>query len=282
MPELPEVEVLLHDLGREVVGRRIKQAEVRPGSNAMKILPRHGRRKEVAELLEGAKVEGVRRAGKVLLLDLDSDRTMSVNLGSTARLLKTPASEDLAPHTHLVLTFTIGGQLRVVDPGLSGEVYVGPREDIDKELAEARTWAIDPLQSPVTWQQFSSLLEERAAPMKQLLCDDGFVLGLGPLYSDEVLFAAGLRYDRPSDDLSSQDVRRLYRGLMETLHDAVRARGTSLDEHPFTDLLGNPGSYQLELKVYGREGQHCRRCRHGIRNTEFNGTPTFFCPQCQS
>jgi formamidopyrimidine-DNA glycosylase len=118
--------------------------------------------------------------------------------------------------------------------------------------------------------------------MKELLADEKFIVGLGDLYSDEILFTSGLRYDRQSDKLSSQDVRRLYRSLMETLQEAVKLRGTSIGEHEFTDLTGQPGTYQVELKVYEREGEFCRRCRHDIQRVGFNGIDTYFCPQCQT
>jgi formamidopyrimidine-DNA glycosylase len=112
--------------------------------------------------------------------------------------------------------------------------------------------------------------------------DQKFISGLGNIYSDEVLFAAGLRYDRMSDTLSSQEVRRMYRALQEVLQDAIRARGTTLDDEAYVDLFGKPGEYQNELKVYGREGLPCRRCRTPIRTVKISGRTSYFCPQCQS
>jgi formamidopyrimidine-DNA glycosylase len=281
MSELPEVEVVKRDLEKEVVGRRVKEAEVRPGSNAMKIIRRHGRRKEFQELLVGAKVERVGRVGKWLLLELDNDRVLTVNLGPTGQLLKTSASDDIAPHTHLVIAFTIGGQLRMIDPKRTGEVFVAPRDEVEN-MKELRGFAIDPLENPLAWQTFSSLLEQREEEMKSLLMDESFIVGLGDIYSDEVLFAGGIRHDRLSSKLSSQDVRRLYRGLMETLQDAVKSRGTSWGGNEFKDLHGDSGLFQLELKVYEREGEPCRRCRSAIVKEKIKGRFTYFCPQCQS
>ena len=281
MPELPEIEIIRRDLEKEVVGRRVKDAEVRPGSNAMKVIPRHGRRKEFQDLLEGAKIDSVERSGKTLLLPLDNDRTTLISLGETGQLIKTSASDDLAPHTHIVISFTIGGQLRLIDPKLDSEVWVADPDEIKKDL-DQHEFAMDPFAAPVAWQHFSAILEDQEKPMKELLSDESFVVGLGDLYSDEILFAAGLRYDRPSHQLSSQDVRRLYRSLMEVLQDAVKARGTSYGEHAFVDLTGNPGTFQLELKVYEREGEFCRRCRNDIQRVTFNSIETYYCPQCQS
>ncbi|HEX2294938.1 MAG TPA: bifunctional DNA-formamidopyrimidine glycosylase/DNA-(apurinic or apyrimidinic site) lyase [Actinomycetota bacterium] len=279
MPELPEIEVLRRDLEKEIVGRRIKEVEVRPGSNAMKAIARHGRRKDFQDLLVGAKVDRIDRKGRLLLLELDNDKTLVFDVGRAGQLLKTSASDEIPTHTHIVIAFTIGGHLRFVDPAKEGEVFVLENEDVE---AEAATNALDPLEQPLAWHTFSAMLEERKTPLKELLMDPGFMVAIGDVYSDEILFAAGLRYDRPSNKLSSQDVRRLYRALMEILQDAVKARGTTLADPRFTDLQGDPGQFQLELKVYDREGEFCRRCRNDIVKEPFGDSYTYFCPQCQS
>jgi formamidopyrimidine-DNA glycosylase len=281
MPALPEVEVVRRDLEREVVGRRIKDVDVRPGSNAMKIIKRHGRRKEFQELLAGARVDSVGRIGRWIAMELDNERWLLVHLGDAGLLLKTSASDGLASHTHIVIGFTIGGQLRVVDRTLGGEVYAADKDGLAQIEAECGD-ALDPLESPLAWQRFSALLERQAVSMKELLSSEAFIAGLGDIYSDEVLFEAGLRHDRSSDHLSSQDVRRLYRALMETLQDAVKARGTTCRAQEFRDLQGNPGLYQQELKVFNREGESCRRCRSAIVKERLDNGETFFCPRCQS
>jgi formamidopyrimidine-DNA glycosylase len=278
---LVEIEVLRRDLEKEVAGRRIKDVEIRPGSNAMKILRRHGRRKEFQELLVGAKVEKVARVGRRLLLELDNERVLVIDLDESGRLAKTSASDEVATHTHIVIAFTIGGQLRIVDSKKSAEIYVVTKKDLDESGGE-RDFLIDPLEHQFTWQHFSTLLEDREATMKSLMMDEKFICGLGAIYSDEVLFTSALRYDRMSNKLSSQDVRRLYRALMETLQDALKANGTTWGAQDFRDLHGNPGQYQLELKVYEREGEACRRCRTPIVKEKHDGALTYFCPQCQS
>jgi formamidopyrimidine-DNA glycosylase len=281
MPALVELEVVRRDLEREVVGRRIKDAEVRPGSNAMKIIKRHGRRKEFQDLLVGARFDGVERFGTWLVLELDTQDALVIDLGRAGRLFKTSSSEQLAAYTHIVIGFTIGGQLRLSDPALGGEVFVAAREELEQLDGRIQA-AIDPFKAPVSWRQLSGLLEDQKRHMKDLLTDNSFICGLGDIYSDEILFAAGLRYDRMSHDLSAQDVRRLYRSLQEILQEAVKARGTSCPDHEFVDLQGEPGEYQAELKVFNRLGEACRRCRTAIERTSWGPDYTYFCPQCQS
>lgn len=282
MPALVEVEVIRRDLEKEVVGRRIKEVEIKNNRNAMKVIPKHGRRKEFQELLDGAKIDKIDRAGQRIFMELDTGKVMMVDLGETGQLLKTSASGEIETHTHLVITFTIGGQLRLVDPKPSSEIFVGTPEEIEAQ-GYRTVEGIDPLEQQVTWPHFSGMLEEREQPMKDLLMDDNFIVGLGNMYTDEILWTAALRYDRPSNKLTSQDVRRLYRALIETLQESLKARGTSLGTtNPFTDLTGVPGQYQLELKVFEREGETCKRCRNIIVKEKYRDGFTYLCPQCQT
>jgi formamidopyrimidine-DNA glycosylase len=281
MPALVEIEVLRRDLEREIVGRRIKDVEIKNNRNAMKVIPKHGRRKEFQALLDGAKFEKVDRRGKRILLDLDNGNVMMVDLGETGQLLKTSATGEVETHTHLVVTFTIGGQLRLVDPKPSSEIFVGTTDEMAEHGYDV-VEGIDPLEQQVTWPHFSGMLEEREQPMKDLLMDERFIVGLGNLYCDEILWTAALRHDRPSNKLTSQDVRRLYRALIETLQESLKARGTSWGSTPFTDLTGVPGQYQVELKVYEREGEACKRCRTPITKEKYRDGFTYLCPQCQS
>ena len=281
MPALVEVEIIRRDLEKEVVGRRIKDVEIKNNRNAMKVIPKHGRRKEFQALLEGAKIDKIGRAGQRIFLELDNGKIMMVDLGETGQLLKTSASGEIETHTHLVVTFTIGGQLRLVDPKPSSEIFVGTSEEMGSN-DYMKVEGIDPFEQQVTWPHFSGMLEEREQPMKDLLMDENFIVGLGNMYSDEILWTSALRYDRPSNKLTSQDVRRLYRALIETLQEALKARGTSWGPDPFTDLVGVPGQYQLELKVFEREGEACKRCRNVIVKEKYRDGFTYLCPQCQS
>ena len=105
--------------------------------------------------------------------------------------------------------------------------------------------------------------------------------GIGNMYADEILFAAGLRYDRLSNSLSSQEVRRLYRSMVETLAEAVKRRGSSLADEQYRDLFGEVGDYQGQHQVYDREGLPCRRCRNSIVRSKTGGRSTFYCEHCQ-
>jgi formamidopyrimidine-DNA glycosylase len=279
--ELPEVEVVRRDLEKDVVGRKVSEAEVRPSKNAMRVIRRHGKRREFTDRLVGRKFTKAERRGKYVLLHMDNGDVLVVHFGMSGQFVRGNKRVPLPPHTHVVITFQQGGDLRFVDPRTFGEMFVTAADELGK-VKELQHIAIDPLDHVFTWNAFGAALAERAAKMKQLLMDQKFISGLGNIYSDEVLFAAGLRYDRLSDSLSSQEVRRLYRAMQEVLQDAIRFRGTTLDDEAYLDLFGKPGEFQNELKVYGRTGLPCRRCRTPIQAVKISGRNAYFCPQCQS
>jgi len=285
--ELPEVEVMRRDLEKDVVGRRIKGVEVRPSQNALRVIRRHTKpgkrsvRKEFSAHLEGRKLTKIERKGKYLLMHLDGGDVLVVHFGMSGQFVRATKRQPLPPHTHVVITFQQGGDLRFVDPRTFGEMFVTDSDDLGK-VKELAHIAIDPLEDTFTWLSFGEFMARRESKLKPLLMDQKVISGLGNIYSDEVLFAAGLRYDRMSNTLSSGEVRRLYRAIQEVVQEAIRHRGTTLPDEAYLDLFGKPGEFQEELKVYGRKGLPCRRCRTPIESVTIGGRRSYFCPQCQS
>ena len=276
MPELPEVEVVRKDLERDVLGKKIKDADVR----LPRIIRRHKQKKEFTSRLAGRKITKVDRRGKYILLSLDSGDVLVMHLGMSGRVERATGRKALEKHTHAVIKFQVGGELRFVDMRQFGELFVTAGDQI-AGVKELQHIAIDPLEDSFTWQHFSEILASRRMKLKALLMDQKFISGLGNIYSDEILWASGLRYDRSSDSLSAQEVRRLYRAMQEILQEAVRHRGVTLDDETYKDLYGKTGEMQDHLKVYGREGEPCRRCRTPIVRARWSNRSTYFCPQCQ-
>jgi formamidopyrimidine-DNA glycosylase len=278
MPELPEVETIRRDLQGEVVGRKIKSVEVRNG----RTVRRHPSAKHFRAQLEGHTIKSIDRAGKYLLLSLDDGKTLVVHLGMSGQLQRSKsAKEPKVPHTHAVITFTQGGQLRFVDPRTFGEMFVSDPVEGGPAVPELAHLGFDPLEDVMSWEKFWVLLSSHKSGLKSLLMDQEFVAGIGNMYADEILFTAGLRYDRQSNSLSSQEVRRLYRSMVETLAEAVKRRGSSLADEQYRDLFGEVGDYQDQHQAYGREGQACRRCRSTIVRVKSGGRSTYYCPHCQ-
>lgn len=278
MPELPEVETIRRDLEREIAGKKIREVEV----HGLRSIRRHGTKKKFTSALDGRKITSVGRKGKYLMLKLDDGNVLVIHLGMSGQLLRAKTAREKMPkHTHVVIFFTQGGQLRYVDPRTFGELFVAAPENIDKEVAELAHLGFDPLEDAMSWAVFGRLLVSKRAKLKSVLMDQKFVAGIGNIYSDEILWGAGLRHDRASDSLTSQEVRRLYRAMVEVLQDAVKYRGSSIADEQYVDIFGQIGSYQTHHNVYGREGLACSRCRGTIERIKLASRSSYHCPDCQ-
>ena len=277
MPELPEVETVRRQLEREVVGRRIKSVEVRGTRTVRRQSPREFQRR-----LEGARITGVERRGKYLLVELDTGDLLVIHLRMSGQLVRAAAKDEVSKHTHVIITFTQGGQLHFVDPRTFGELFVVAADAIDEQAPELAQLGIDPVDEPMSWTTFARVLQAHPMKLKAFLTDQSLLAGIGNIYADEILFAAGLRYDRMTDSLSSQEIRRLYRAVVETLHEAIRYGGSTLADEQYVDLHGRPGQFQEHHHVYNREHQPCRRCRRNpVLKTKFQGRATYYCGVCQ-
>lgn len=273
MFELPEVETVRRDLDRDLVGKKVKDAE----AMSMKVLGRYKNRKAFTAQLEGMKILGVERRGLYITIVLDGDSTLVVNLGSSGSLRRAANKDAVDPDTEVVITFTQHGQLRLVDPDGTAQMFVVDTDALADELPDLDALGLDPVDEPVSWTAFGRGLLQSQAKLKTLLTDSSFVVGIGDIYADEILFHAGLRHDRMSDSLSSQEIRRLHRALVGTLHDAIKYRGTSVAGRPFVDPFGNEGEFGEHLEVWGKHGDLSGRSRLPIQRVKFGGSWTYYC-----
>lgn len=286
MPELPEVEVLRRQLEKEFVGKRIRSVEVRSRNyvkeaktGGKRVTRRHITPRDLTKRIAEAKVKAVPRKGKYLALELDNHDHLVFHLGMSGHLVKAAARRPQDKHTHLVILFSQGGQLRFFDARRFGECFLASEEAYNEIMGDL---GFDAIADQIPWQVFGDMVSARNAKMKPLLMDQEFIAGLGNIYSDEVLFHAGLSWDRRSDSLTSNETRRLSRAVGEVLQEAIKHRGTTLPDGEWRDLYDAPGEHQDWLGVYGREGEPCRRCRTPIVKVRLGQRSHYFCPQCQS
>lgn len=279
MLELPEVEVLRKDLEKEVVGKRVKEVIVETASI---VKPFHRTRPDLVKALEERKIEGARRRGAVIFLDLDENLTWVIDPGATSSLHRETANEPAGEDTHMIVTFTIGGAIHISDtssePSASTGVVPTPEAfgaaGIDPD-------AFDPLDDNPTWMEFGRALHDADVPLRTFLTSPQHVVGIGDVYADEILWESGLRHDHASSRLSTQEVRRLYRAMQEVLNLAIKQRGSSLDEVEAETVIDEEGEVAEHLKVFGREGLPCFRCRQQILRTRIKkGVYTYHCEQC--
>jgi len=270
--ELPEIETIRRDLERDVAGRKIKNAEIA----SLTLLPRYKSRKAFTDSLLGQKIYSARRAGLALVLIMKNDYLV-MKIGDGAFFERVAAKAKVTKGTQFTINFTQGGQLRLVDPDGNSEICVVPSDDLFEEMPELTGLGMDPIADPIPFPSFAGAVLGRSVDLKELLCDDEVILGVGDIYSDEILFASGLKHDRASDSLSTQEIRRLHRALVEIIHDGLRYKGTHLEERPFNDIFGVPGTYQEHLAVYGRHGDLSQRSRAPIKRKKYKGRWTYFC-----
>ena len=271
--ELPEVETIRHALDREIADRKVKKVELA----SMATLSRYRNRKSFAAQVEGRKLGPVRRIGLTLVTKLDGEDMLVIRLGAGSWIRRHAARDEVAPGTEVTITFTIGGQVRLVDPDGTSDLCVVGSDELLDEFPDLAAPGIDPAGEMVPWTAFAGQVLGREMPLKDLLCDKSVVVGVGEVYSDEILFHAGLRHDRLSNSLSTQEVRRLHGALISVVNDAVKYRGTDLEDRPFVDVYGEPGTYGEHLAVYGRAGALSERNRTPIQRVRYKGRWTYFC-----
>lgn len=272
MPELPEVEVVRRGLAQEVAGRTVTAVAV-TGARTVRRQPASA----LIDRLRGATLGPAGRVGKFLLVPLDDGaETLVIHLRMSGRLLLTTPERPLARHTHAVLALSDNRELRFVDPRTFGELFVA-----GSPVAALAHLGPDPLSPEWSAGLLGRGLTGRKGRLKLLLMDQRFVAGIGNIYSDEALFEARLRFDRPAGSLTTAEVGRLHRAVRATLREAVAHRGSSLRDAQYVDLFGAPGEYQSRHRVYGREGRPCPRCGGPVRRVSLGGRSTFLCEACQ-
>jgi formamidopyrimidine-DNA glycosylase len=293
MPELPEVETIARGLDKRVAGDEIESVWL--GS---KKEPLKSSAEEITRTLEGAHIAGVRRVGKHIVFDLLRPTAESpengagsnvrkkrkikvrphtlepaqwiVHLGMTGQMLVCPADAEIKKHTHAIAKLSSGRELRFVDPRRFGRLSVVS----DGSFAAA---GIEPLK--VDLEDFQRLFRGRKTPIKSALLNQKLLSGVGNIYADESLFRAGIRPRRRSAMLTREQLAKLFPAVREVLKEAIRLGGSSISDYVSAD--GEEGFFQLQHRVYGREGKPCFKCRAPIKRVVIAGRSSHYCPNCQ-
>jgi len=267
MPELPEVETVVRTLRPRLLGRMIRSVHVhRPD-----ILCPPG--VDLASELSDRPVISIDRRGKRIVFSLDNGDRFYIHLGMTGQLTVVPTLPATPPaptHTHLEIRFD-GDLLRFRDPRRFGGVWWVGRAEADAGMGP----------EPLTLRpsQLARQLAGTTRAIKVALLDQKLIAGLGNIYVDEALFAAGIHPLTPANRLTVEQVHALNRSIKATLRRAIRHRGSTLRD--YMDADGEAGGFQKLHKVYDRKGQPCRVCSTPIERIVLGGRSTHFCPTCQ-
>jgi formamidopyrimidine-DNA glycosylase len=266
MPELPEVETIARGLDKRVAGDVIESVWI--GS---KPEPLKSPAKQIAKVLEGARINKVKRVGKHIVVDLAAAGEWIVHLGMTGQMLVATPDSDLAKHTHLVAKLSSGRELRFVDPRRFGRLSV---HKPDNAFAAQ---GVEPLS--VSEEEFVTIFKGRKTPMKSALLNQKLLSGVGNIYADEALFRAGIRPRRRANTVTREQLRKLYKGVREVLQEAIRAGGSSVSD--YVDADGVEGFFQLQHRVYMRTGEPCFNCKRPIKRVVIGGRSSHYCAACQ-
>lgn len=301
MPELPEVETIARGLAKRVTGDAIESVWLGQKKEPLKS-PAH----EIAAVLEGALISRVHRMGKHIVLELEriagppnvkppsrrkaatvttsalarrgagpalapADKAQFiVHLGMTGRLQVCEPEAEIAKHTHAILKLQSGRELRFVDPRRFGRLSVAAS-------GQFATVGIEPLE--IDLETFIPLFRGRKTPIKSALLNQKLLRGVGNIYADESLFRAGIRPRRQAASVTRERLEKLFVAIKDVLKEAIKLGGSSISD--YVDADGEEGFFQLQHRVYGREGERCLACKTQIKRVVIAGRSSHYCPKCQ-
>jgi formamidopyrimidine-DNA glycosylase len=298
VPELPEVETIARGLDKRVAGDIIESVWIGSRKQPLKSPP-----DVIAATLEGKRIVRVHRAGKHIVFDLEaaalapqassstkrkrsghgqtrqaaslqgigSGQTAQwiVHLGMTGRMVVCEPAEEIAKHTHLIATLASGRELRFIDPRMFGKLSV--------HAGGFDPGGVEPLE--VTEERFIELFCGRKTPIKSALLNQKLLRGVGNIYADESLFRAGIRPRRRAAAITREQFGKLHGAVQEVLREAITLGGSSISD--YVDADGEEGFFQLQHRVYGREGEACLVCGNTVRRVVLAGRSSHYCQKCQ-
>ena len=273
MPELPEVETIRQKLEPHLVGRRFDRVEIHDPRLVRPFDP-----VAVAAELEGERVSALERRGKYLIVWFESGRALLIHLrmtGSLRHALNGTLADD--PHRRAVVKLDDGSDVAYRDVRRFGTWQLLEAGELEPYLEERL--GVEPLGRAFTARRLAQRLEGRRAPIKAALLDQRTVAGLGNIYVDEALWRARVHPRRPAGTLEVDELARLTRSIKDALKAGVKRQGASLRDYSTPD--GERGRMQDRFRVYGRDGDPCRRCGTPIDKIRTAGRGTWYCPNCQ-
>ncbi|MBQ0958149.1 bifunctional DNA-formamidopyrimidine glycosylase/DNA-(apurinic or apyrimidinic site) lyase [Ideonella sp. 4Y11] len=277
MPELPEVEVTRRSIAA-VEGAQVQR--LRLGKPLRWPLGR------APEDLAGCRIGPLGRRGKYLLMPLQGPEGGSAGVllwhlgmsGSLAWLTGPHAANSAGLHDHVDL-LTDQGLLRLTDPRRFGAVVWSASLQQDPAAKLLAGLGPEPFDETLTDARFLAALRTRRSPIKPALLSGELVVGAGNIYASDALFEAGIDPRTPCHRIGPRRASRLLAAVRQVLAEAIEAGGSTLKD--FRDAHGSVGQYQQAVRVYGREGEACRRCGHAIRRLLQGQRATYYCPGCQ-
>lgn len=273
VPELPEVETVRKTLKQLIQNKVIKEVVV----SWAKMIKKPENVEEFSDALKGQQIVDVKRRGKFLLIETNIFTIVS-HLRMEGKYGVFQANDPVDKHTHVIFFFEDGSQLRYKDVRKFGTMHLFKKgqELVSLPLSQLGPEPFDPA---FTIANFKERLAKTTRSIKTSLLDQKIVVGLGNIYVDEALFRSRIHPERQANSLTDKEIERLYQEIIATLSEAVEKGGSTI--RSYVNSQGQIGMFQLELYVYGRKGQPCKRCETTLERIIVGGRGTVFCPNCQ-
>lgn len=285
MPELPEVETVRLGLRRRIVKKEITGVTVRKAKLV------RGKKAAFVQTLLGNHFTGIARRGKLLIFTLSTpDTYLLVHLKMTGQLIYQDKTKLIAgghqwppvdtglpnAYTHIMIEFADGSVLYFNDLRQFGYMHIVNGEQLKKVEA---MFGVEPLSSTFTWEAFRNALARRTTSLKATLLNQAVIAGIGNIYADEIAFHAGVRPDRKVSSLSEGELKAIFKATKHVLTRAMKYGGTTFRD--YRDADGGKGNFTQLLKVYGRGGEPCKKCRSPLVREKLAGRGTAYCAHCQ-
>lgn len=273
MPELPEVETIKRALALKLPGRRIVQITIRDPRLRWPV-----DESRLQQLILEQRIEKISRRAKYLLVHTAAESILIMHLGMSGRLLLLAEKRPLHKHDHVIFNLDNGSELRFRDPRRFGMIdAISPGgETLYPRLKDL---GVEPLSTSTKAEALYDRAKLLNRPIKNLLMDANFIVGVGNIYASEALFHAGIHPICPARKLRLADWKKLLDQTRHVLRTAIEKGGTTLKD--FVNSDGETGYFQLSLAVYGREDHPCLSCGSNILRIVMVGRSTFVCPKCQ-
>jgi formamidopyrimidine-DNA glycosylase len=274
MPELPEVENIRRELDSVLRGKRIAFAEV-----ARTSVVKNTDAGYFEQVMRSNVIDRFDRRGKYLLGRLASGHTLVVHLGMTGQLYLSDAAEVRKKHTHVIWVLADGEEMRFTDVRRFGGIHLLDTDDVSG-ISGLHTMGPEPLNESFTVEKFRKLfLKKRSGAIKRWLLDQKFIAGIGNIYADESLFAAGIHPERDIASLSDTEIEMLYDSIQKILKQAIAEGGSSIND--YINARGQKGGFQDSHKVYGKKDVPCPHCGSPLSSCKIVGRTTTYCRHCQ-
>ena len=257
MPELPEVQTIVSDLNKHILGLKIEDV----WSDAPKLIKRPKNFLQFKKEIVGKKIERVQRRAKNILFYLSGGKIMLAHQKMTGHFLygnwekkenlwkskvRGPLDDPMNRFIHLIFYLNNKKQLALSDMRKFAKVELWDEKDLlnNKEFNKIGP---EPLDRSFSLEKFKRIISEKRGKIKQVLMDQTVIAGIGNIYSDEILWRVKINPLRKIADLSKKDLKNIYLAIIDVLKKGVKLRGESFSD--FRDLHGKKGNFDVERKV---------------------------------